>query len=221
MGGDNVPIHLKKKGMVSQTPWRRKETDVWVTNVRPLFHYISWEYDIKKLLGSVNDTDWEDPRLVSIVVMRNPLERLLSDVGRHVLMEKEKANTSEWWPYANTIGTDNYALRTIMSKEGCCQGANTSEDYVKMAKSYLSRFTFIIDQDCFDESLEALSSILNLRSFDTKPYPQKKRARLPAKDRIKTVALYDYIVKRNTKDIELYEWARTQAMIKCPESSLI
>jgi hypothetical protein len=217
MGGDNVPVELTD-AMTSQSPWQHNDTDMWVTKVRPIFHYISWEYGLKELARSVNDTDWEHPRLVSIVVMRNPLERLLSDVGTHFIKEKKKGSTNQWWLYANDIRTDNYALRTITSKEGCCKGADTSEEYLKMAKSYLSRFTFIMDQDCFGESLEVLSSILNLR-FNATAVAHKRK--IPAKDRMKTGALYDYLVKRNTRDIELYEWARTQAMVKCSESSLI
>jgi hypothetical protein len=87
-------------------------------------------------------------------------------------------STNQWWLYANDIRTDNYALRTITSKEVCCKGADTSEDYVNMAKSYLSRrFTFVIDQDCFGASLEVLSSILSASMRLRLPTSEKYRQR--------------------------------------------
>lgn len=218
MGGENIPPDMIAATSLGGTPWLSNETEYWVEKIRPTFHYISWEYGLKELRRSVNDTNWEHPRLLSVIVMRNPLDRLLSDVGSHHIKEGKHGSTSEWWLYANDVRTDNFALRTITSKEGCCKGPDTSAEYVEMAKSHLSRFTFIIDQDCFGDSLEVLSSILNLRYNATATSHRKRK---PAKERMKTGALYDYLKKRNTRDIELYEWARTKALVQCQERSLI
>jgi hypothetical protein len=213
MGGENVPTDLKKATSGAYSPWLYNETDDWINKVRPVFHYISWEYDVHQLKRSVNDTNWEHPRLVSIIVMRNPLDRLLSDVGSHNV---KNGTAEEWWQYAGEIGTNNYALRTIMSKEGCCQGSDTSEDYVELAKSYLNRFTFIIDMDCFDQSVEVLSSIMNLTHDKT---PARKPAHKSARERINNDTLYEYLIHRNAKDIGLYKWARSQSLVKCQEKT--
>ena len=89
------------------TPWRYKQTDHWIRTIRPVFHYISWEYGLSKLKRSLNDTNFEHPELVSIIVMRHPMERLLSDIGHghQVIHDTEE----EWWEYANNRLTDNFA----------------------------------------------------------------------------------------------------------------
>ncbi|KAI2498022.1 hypothetical protein MHU86_16459 [Fragilaria crotonensis] len=135
------------------------------------------------------------------------MDRLLSDVGSHYV---KNGTSEEWWGYAQNIRTNNYALRTIMSFEGCCNGEKTHDSYLEAAKSYLQRFTFVIDMDCFDESLKLLSSILGLNdtSGPGSHHPS-------ARERIHNDSLYDYLLRRNTKDIELYNWAKNRSLVKC------
>ena len=210
MGGNVTPPMLKRSMSSLTTPWYYNETDYWIRKVRPVFHYISWEYDVMHLKRSLNDTNWDHPNLVSIIVMRNPIDRLLSQVGKHHV---KNGTSEEWWNYAQNIRTNNYALRTIMSYEGCCNGENTRDSYLKAAKSYLQRFTFVIDMDCFDESLKLLSSILGLH------YTSRPGRRHPsARERMHNDTLYEYLVRRNTKDIELYEWAKNRSLVKCQGS---
>ncbi len=141
MGGNVTPPMLKRSMSSLTTPWYYNKTDYWIQKVRPVFLYISWKYGLRRLQRSLNHTNWEHPNLASIVVMRNPIDRLLSDVGRHSV---KNGTSVEWWDYAQNIRTNNYALRTIMSNEGCCNGGKTQDSYLEAAKSYLQRFTFVI-----------------------------------------------------------------------------
>ncbi|KAI2500717.1 hypothetical protein MHU86_13745 [Fragilaria crotonensis] len=214
MGGRNFPPRLKRYLSSKFTPWYSNETDNSIEKIRPVYHYVSWEYDLKPLNRSLKDTNWEHPKLVSIIVMRNPMDRLLTDVGRkqHVV----NGTSEEWWEYAQTIETNNYALRTITSFEGCCNGSNTPNSYLGSAKTYLQRFTFIIDMDCLDESLTVMSSILG---FNNTAKPGMRRP--SARERIQNDTLYDYLLRRNAMDIALYQWAKERSLVKCVVNSAI
>ncbi|KAI2498714.1 hypothetical protein MHU86_15781 [Fragilaria crotonensis] len=213
MGGNVTPPDLGNSMSSLTTPWYFNETDYWIQRIRPVFHYISWEHGRFRLRRSLNDTNWEHPRLVSIIVMRHPMDRLLTDVGTHYV---KNGTSEEWWDYARHFDTNNYALKAITSHEGCCDGENTPDSFLETAKSYLERFTFIIDMDCFDESLKVLSSILGLNDT-AKPGKHHPSAR----ERVNNDTLYDYLVRRNTKDIELYKWAKERSLVKCEENSTI
>jgi hypothetical protein len=209
MVGKNVPSNLSGGLGPRHTPWKYNKTDYWIRTIQPVFHYISWEYGLNPLVRSVNDTNWEHPELVSIIVMRHPIERLLSDVshGHQVINGTEE----EWWEYAHMRHTDNFALRTIMSWEGCCQAEKTSSSYVKAAKEYLSRFTFILDMECFDESLSRLSKILGLNYTHEAANQAKKHVKIHNK------TLYRYLYHRNLNDIALYQWSKGHSLVKCNE----
>jgi hypothetical protein len=139
----------------------------------------------------------------------------MSDVGAHFV---KHGTEDEWWQYANQYHTDNYALATIMNGKGHVTGSNTSQVFVGAAKAFLKRFTFIIDQECLDESLAVLSSVLHLNhKQSTMRHVVKPRAR----ERVNNDVLYQYLVDRNARDIELYEWAASQALVKCKRTSSI
>jgi hypothetical protein len=207
MDGDEVPNDLH----ITDRPWTREETDDKVHEWRKQFHFLSWEFDVHRLYRSVNDTDWENENLLSMMVIRNPMDRLLSGINFTA------ATADWWWERANSIRTNNYALRTIMSFEDCCQGANTSEYFVETAKSYLERFTFLIDMDCLDTSLTEMSSMLNLTMPVNMDKINKHASKISARERLNNDTLYEYLEERNAQDIKLYEWARDRTLVKCAQ----
>ena len=213
MGGNITPPDLGNSMSSLTTPWYFNETDYWIRRVRPVFHFISWEHGRIRLRRSLNATNWEHPRLVSIIVMRNPMDRLLTEVGAHYV---KNGTPEEWWDYARHSETNNYALKAITTYEGCCNDKNTPGLFLETAKSYIQRFTFVMDMDCLDESLKVLSSILGLNDT-VKPGKHHPSAR----ERINNDTLYDYLVRRNTNDIELYKWAKERSLVKCEENSSI
>jgi hypothetical protein len=213
MGGKNYSDEVYD--LLVRYPWSAQDTDRNIQTLRQQFHYVSWEKGPNSRAVPLNNTDWENPDLVSIVVMRDPMQRLMSDVGAHFV---KHGTEHEWWEYANQYHTDNYALATIMNGKGRCTGSNTSQAFVSDAKAFLERFTFIIDQECLDESLDVLSSILHLKhKRSTMRHVVKPRAR----ERVNNAVLYKYLMDRNASDIELYEWAASQALVKCKRTSPI
>jgi hypothetical protein len=219
MAGENVPPYLSRFSHVRELPWSYNRTDFYVRELRKYFHFVSWEFNVKNLPASLNDTNFEHPNLLSIIIMRNPLTRLMSSVGHDNFV---KNNTvEEWWDYANSSEqTDNYTLHSLTSYEGCCQGEKTSSKYVDMAKTNLKRFTFIIDLECLDESLMSLCEILNLNiSANLHWNAHSKSGHYDLRSRLQNDTLYKHLVNRNARDIELYEWAKTQALVQCRDSA--
>jgi len=114
-------IHLGKN-----MPWTKEETGPFVEAIRPYFHIISWEFSnhnkVHNYGRSLDDPDWDHPNLVSVVVTRDPLSRLLAH-GGHAHKNYEGFNRGpgamsrkKWWDYAvydNTFETDNLFLRIV------------------------------------------------------------------------------------------------------------
>eukprot|EP00984_Skeletonema_dohrnii_P003441 scaffold1167_cov108-Skeletonema_dohrnii-CCMP3373.AAC.1 len=73
--------------------------------------YRSWD-------KTLHQTNWEYENLVSMIVMRNPLERFLAGGKCGVFQTKIPGDTSNetqdlYWEYANSGCADNYALRVL------------------------------------------------------------------------------------------------------------
>ena len=103
-------------------PWFHDETGQNIAAVRPYFHMISWEYDGNNMRKKrlVENTDWEHPKLVSVIITRDPISRLLAGDGitgaNYPGYDKGTLNHQGWWDYAkdlNIPNTDNYFLRIV------------------------------------------------------------------------------------------------------------
>jgi hypothetical protein len=142
--GDNNNI---TKGLYTynyhNAPWNGpNETSYWIDTAKPFFHMISWEYGdamphSKRPLSKVY---WEHPELVSLLIIRHPIDRLLAkdmfvqqqfpaltDSARKGwnltrLADRDK-DYQMWWEYANSSSlfsvrnTNNFALR-VLSYDG-------------------------------------------------------------------------------------------------------
>ena len=125
-------------------PWDNEdETEAWIKKIRPFFHMISWEYGDQKPLPSKSlmKVNWEDPHLLSVMIIRHPVERILAadanvfrrypglvPKAKDVLFHHEyEANMTlrhqYWWDYANgtsvmsTRNSNNFALRILSDPE--------------------------------------------------------------------------------------------------------
>jgi len=200
-------------------PWTQEDTAKNIAIVRPHFHMVSWEFVKAPLRVPLSDTNWEDPNLVSVIVVRDPLSRLLAaDALTNRYFPGLKVDGSEqlWWSYANySANTDNYAMR-ILAGDGCCSGEQTDRRHLATAKSLLHRFTFVLNIECLDEGLIGLSDILGIPLQKDKLNKTKKIHPPPA-DRIPYREVYEYLAKKNKLDTELYEWARTRALVNCSQ----
>ncbi|GKZ00583.1 hypothetical protein MPSEU_001010500 [Mayamaea pseudoterrestris] len=226
-----------------RVPWSREETSRNIATVRKHFHFLNWEFgspELAHLKGPLSEADWENPNLVSVLVVREPLSRLLAIDGwvrrRHPTVSANTASRKEWMDYAMTPhnNTNNFAL-AILAGNGCCQGKDTKVEHLAAAKEILSRMTFVIDIACLRDGLEEVAHILGfqarnverrrLQSIDDtatpaaasrrdlklhRTWPSPKQ-RLPPK-------IYDVLVERNRLDIELYEWAKEISVVRCPPS---
>jgi len=208
-GGSNWPANLPKRNV-----WRNpQETDQQIRGLRYHFHFIAWEYRFFPT-GSLHQTHWENPNLISILVMKHPIDRFLSK-GPCDGFSGSTRSQAEWWDYANHPCADNYALRILAHDNRCCVGKDTSPDYVERAKTLLKRMTFVLDIDCLDLALEELYRLLHLEpgSKLTKPKGRRRPSRLERLGRNAT--LLKYLEEKFQQDIRLYEWSQTIRWMSC------
>ena len=118
-------------------PWTRNETEQNIAAIRPYFHMVSWEFNGNNINNNVHkkksnsnnkhttlllleDTHWEHPKLLSVVITRHPISRLLANDDLTERFHPGKNNGtlthSGWWNYVTdeTIpDTDNFFLRIL------------------------------------------------------------------------------------------------------------
>jgi hypothetical protein len=162
-----------------------------------------------------------------MIVMRHPLERFLSKktciyhgiVGDHPPEDDNGTQAQLWWNLANAKCADNYALGVLGPHRNCKNGTDTGIDCLEGAKALLRRFTFVIDKACLDESLVELGRQLHL---DVEGAPPAKigggkhaHDPLTPRERMQNDTLYEYLEDKFRRDIELYEWSKTQSIVQC------
>ncbi len=109
-------------------PWTRDETDGNAAELRKVYHFLSWEFGILPPTP-LKDVLWESPHLVSVILMRDPMERRLA---RDATVEKyfglEEDRTEElWWEFARYEGSINFVL-TRLTPDRCGEkGENATE----------------------------------------------------------------------------------------------
>ena len=120
-----IPGYEEQKYLFGiKPPWTYDEMNMYIEQARQYFHMISWEFnsidDIDTIVRPLKETNWEHPKLLSIVITRDPLSRLLAGSA----MTKRKYtgyNTGNmlherWWDYIAkdyNKNTDNFFLRMI------------------------------------------------------------------------------------------------------------
>jgi hypothetical protein len=211
----------------NSSPWKFNETSVVVEAFRKYFHMISWEFDDR--WGRLASTNWHHPHLLSVVIMRDPLERFMAGgkCGKfHQSIKKDLAQDPSlnhlYWQYANDKCADNFALRVFTGSPGCCNGKATNITYLEQAKQQLDQFTIIIDQTCETESILAMSRLLhlNLTVDDTSSNKHMVRSHPPMRERLNNDTLYEYLQEKFKLDIELYEYAKSISVLDCSTMTL-
>jgi hypothetical protein len=74
--GRQVPRQCNKN-QIPPFSWKHNDTAINIELVRPFFHFSSWEFG--GTLNPLKDIDWENPNLVSVIVMLEPISWLLAD----------------------------------------------------------------------------------------------------------------------------------------------
>ncbi|KAL7527003.1 hypothetical protein ACHAWF_001995 [Thalassiosira exigua] len=224
-GGRNDPIWPSEEEIEAsgfgkhgiETHLDYNETELWVRFWRLYFHFVSMEY---RNFGNLHAFNWEYENLVSMIVMRDPLERFLSGGkcgGFQHKIPKDPTNETQdlYWEYANSDCVDNFALRVLTNKSHCENGENTSITCLESAKELLSRFTFLLDKSCLDDSMVALGNALNLNITNYGFESRLKGRHGPIRTRFGNDTLYDHVRRRFRRDIELYEWSKERSIVVC------
>jgi hypothetical protein len=209
----------------SRVPWWHNETQSMIDLLRPYYHMVSFEFGYKRPSIRLQNTDWDNPNVVSVFLTRHPLERMLSGdayVGTHYAILKGTASHQQWWDFANMTAhgyTDNVMLRVLSNDPHCCQGADTPRERFDEAVELLRRFTFILDTNCLDEGMVALANLLGLEEVENASmrhvqrlhhvHPADVASRYPYRD------VYDHLVRKNHLDLELYRWTQRRALVQC------
>lgn len=213
-------------------PWKKEDTTHNLEIVRSAFHYVSWEFRYAPSKIQIRDTEWENPNIVSVLIIRHPMNRLLSADG---IMSREypnifvyeNATVDEWWKFAKSDYTNNYALRILAGPDNtrqyridkdkwCCNGTNTNLIHLDAAKALIRRFTFVLDIDCLKDGIDAVANILNITQLGKYRSGGTKHPNETIKERINNSDIYNYLYEKNKLDIELYEWAkRSRVLVKC------
>jgi len=194
----------------------------FVPRFRPYYHFMSWEY---QTFAHLHRTNWEYDNLVSMIVMRDPMRRFLAGgkcggFQRRIPDDPTNETQDLYWEYANSDCVDNFALRVLAPSNTCgIDGADTNVTCVEGAKALLRRFTFILDQECLNDSMVALGDALNLNitreAFEGRLHHHKAQSVLLLRERFGNDTLYEYVRHRFRRDIELYEWSKTRSIVKC------
>ena len=210
-------------------PWTSQDTDANIKLFSTFYHMISWEFRKPPSPRPLSGTDWEHPGLVSAIIMRDPLSRLLAGdhetITKFPRILKGNASLDEWWAFANSTNTNNFALR-ILAGQDCCQGEDTDPIHLVHAKELLSRFTFILDLACLSDGMEAVAHSLGFepqqrRSLHDKVTELTERelakrvAHPPMSERIPFPQVHEFLRRRNDLDMELYEWSKEISLVRC------
>jgi hypothetical protein len=114
----------------SQRPWTKEQTGPFIDAIRPYFHMVSWEFS--NAVKHLDATDYEHTNLVSVLVTRDPMTRLMAGDGtidkKYPGIMTQELNRSRWWDYAtydNQKQSDNFFLRILSSTK---QPSRTSEE---------------------------------------------------------------------------------------------
>eukprot|EP00568_Trieres_chinensis_P008466 CAMPEP_0183294928 /NCGR_PEP_ID=MMETSP0160_2-20130417/3069_1 /TAXON_ID=2839 ORGANISM="Odontella Sinensis, Strain Grunow 1884" /NCGR_SAMPLE_ID=MMETSP0160_2 /ASSEMBLY_ACC=CAM_ASM_000250 /LENGTH=285 /DNA_ID=CAMNT_0025456319 /DNA_START=42 /DNA_END=896 /DNA_ORIENTATION=- len=190
-------------------PWTRNETGPNAAMMRTAFHMVSWEYGHIPM-KPLSDVDWENSRVVSVYVSRDPMDRSLAGDGRvnGRYGVEETRSVQNWKLFAKSQFTNNFALSRLVDSRrsnielDCQRGNESPAECVNVAKDLLSRFTFVLDQACLEEGLEAMGKELGIQLPQMKPAKVHKSAR----ERINNTEIYEFMTRRMQRDIELYQW---------------
>jgi len=178
---------------------------------------IGWEFGHKPA-RPLYGTDWENPLLVSVLIVKHPIDRLFG--GSSVINRKyghsDTRTQAAWWEYVTSNDgskrTNNYALNTL-SPRPCPAAENTPIECLEAAQELVKRFTFVIDVACLDESMGILADRLGWPAQEMRPH----NSHPSAAERLGNATLHEWLIRRNQRDIELYEWAKERAVLKCSE----
>jgi hypothetical protein len=92
--------------------------------------------------------------------------------------------------------------------------AITSRKHLQHATTLVRQFSIVLDIQCLDQGLEAVSRLLNIK-LNKPEKPRKPRQHWSLRERVGYNDVYDYLLEKNHLHIELYEWSKKPALVDC------
>lgn len=193
----------------------------------PPYHMIGWEFGAYVPSLNFNAIHWEHDHIISIFIAREPLSRLLKpgpmfyeSIGRPELSNQDSTatwNRTLWLQYLDYWKVNNFVL-TVLTQDSAEKKLNG----LVAAKELLNRFTFILDAECLDDNLSALSRLLGWkRTTASSPFGNITALHHlhigSVRERIHNDEVFENLKERNEYDIALYRWLKTKSLIRCKD----
>eukprot|EP00588_Corethron_pennatum_P023019 CAMPEP_0194320650 /NCGR_PEP_ID=MMETSP0171-20130528/16920_1 /TAXON_ID=218684 /ORGANISM="Corethron pennatum, Strain L29A3" /LENGTH=369 /DNA_ID=CAMNT_0039078227 /DNA_START=144 /DNA_END=1250 /DNA_ORIENTATION=+ len=194
---------------IRNDPWKGVEkTKQKSLKLRKYYHMIGWEYHAFPQRGPLKQTDWEGPNVLSVIIMRHPMSRMLAkdESFRDKNKRQEDYDDGDWSKFAMLDRNDNYALRILADDKGCCSGADTSRRYLDGAKELLRKMTYVLDIECLGKGMRKVAEELDITMNWNEKNEAVHHVHESSENRITNRTAYNYLVEKNKLDIELYEW---------------
>jgi len=206
-----------------QFPPRDASLTHYARQVNESFDFVNWEFRWAPHPVPLDALGWHEPHIVSILAVRDPIDRLLAGDGFQssfgpVVSVRDggdplrKWTAVHWDKYAHSAFTDSYQLR-ILAGGGADQAA------LARAQALTKRMTYVLDLACFHDNLEALARHLGWHyNFGT--VAQHPHTTTPIVNRLHNYTLLNELKSRNRYDIEFYRWAQKRALVVCGAKDL-
>ena len=168
--------------------------------------------------------------MLSVLVVRHPISRLLSDFATCDSVDKSSGNANKATLAAmlgnlernqaknggQAISFDNYALRILAGAAGSKRSlaAVTQADFER-AKRNVGRFSVVLDQECLGHGVAQLVRTLGLQDKYKDPITNHKSK--PPRETCGNDVAYERLVELNKFDIELFEYARSISLVRCAD----
>lgn len=204
-------------------PWSHEDTEPNYAIVHQYFDMIGWEFSHPSSKVPLADSNWESPHIVSVLVLREPISRLLAHDGsirdHYPGLLHNNGTHSEWRDYAESRATNNFALSILSDQQA--NGSFTKRQQLSTAQELVSRFTFVLDISCLAPSIEAMAGILGvqLEPDALETHHHSTGPHLTPQQVIGYDDIYEFLLERNRLDIELFHWAKQRALVDCSSLS--
>ena len=179
--------------------------------------FVNWEYRGPPHIP-IKSVEWEKSSLISILVVRDPIARLLSSAGLDKIRYGSDLPTrtdAQWRNYEHAAETDNYQLRIVA---GCSRNVcDVDADTLETAKVVARQITYVIDLACLDENMLELAKRLGWSTNLEKKRKGGHHIYKSNAERVGNAARLRRLQKRNEFDIQFYKWAKTQSLVRCDD----
>jgi hypothetical protein len=224
-------LHLKGMPMFQYRPPWMDKPEGWAKHFLSYapVNFLSFEFRYPSYFKDFSVFPFRSPNVYSIIVIREPISRLMSDFVRLSKRPGEACAVSVDFGPKNanerlvdildcdasatecgTRDTNNYAIRILT---GVGFPEKITAKHLELAKATISRFSAVVDIECMGEGSEALRKLLD---FPPEAAVQtKRRIHRSARESCGNDAVYEKLVEMHKYDIELYRYAQSISLVEC------